>query len=240
MKKRKNAKLQNVEYHVRSSVGSNFRDIILGGQDGIVNVLGVVLAIAAATNEARVVIIAGIAANLAESLSMAAVAYTSTKAYNQYYYSELQREKREVKEIPQQETKEIYDIYYRKGFRGDLLHKIVKKITSSKKLWINTMMTDELNLSKEQLVNPFKSALVVGVSALIGSTIPLLPFFFTSVKIGIITSLIASTVALFLTGALKAKFTIGNWLKNGIEMAIIGMLTALLGYGIGLLLGKIF
>jgi len=238
MKKRK-VKPNDVEYHIHSSVGSNFRDIILGGQDGIVNVLGVVLAIAAATNEVKVVIIAGIAANLAESLSMAAVAYTSTKAYNQYYYSELQREKREVKEVPQQETREIYDIYYRKGFRGDLLHKIVKKITSSKKLWISTMMTDELQLSKEQLVNPYKSALIVGISALIGSTIPLLPFFFTSIKIGIISSLIASTLALFLTGALKAKFTIGNWLKNGIEMAVIGMVTALLGYGIGLLLGKI-
>ncbi len=232
-------KKRSVEHHLKSSVGSNFREVILGGQDGVVNVLGVVLAIAAATNEARVVIIAGIAANLAESLSMAAVAYTSTKADNQYYNSEYQREKKEVKEIPEQEKKEIYQIYHKKGFRGELLNKIVAKITSSKKLWIQTMMTDELKLSSELLVNPLKSALVVGLSALIGSTIPLLPFFLVSIKSGIILSLIFSTLALFITGALKAKFTIGNWLKNGVEMALIGIITALCGYGIGLLLGKL-
>jgi len=234
MKKRK------VESHVRSSVGSNFRDVILGGQDGVVNVLGVVLAIAAATNETKVVIIAGIAANLAESLSMAAVAYTSTKAYNQYYQAELEREKREVEEVPEQEKKEIQQIYHKKGFRGKALRQIVAQITSSKRLWVDTMMTDELKLSEEQVVNPLKSALVVGLSALVGSTIPLLPFFFFSVNVSIILSLIASTIALFLTGALKAKYTIGSWLKSGIEMALIGMITALLSYGIGVILGKVF
>lgn len=228
------------EPHAQNSVGSNVRDIILGGQDGLVNVLGVVLAVAAATNEARVVIIAGIAANLAESLSMAAVAYTSTKAYNQYYFSEFEREKREIEEIPHEEKKEIYDIYYQKGFRGTLLKQIVTKITSSKDLWLETMMTDELKLSRDQLGKPLKSALIVGVAAVVGSTIPLIPFFLLSVKQGIVTALVVSTLTLFLTGVLKAKFTIGSWLKNGVEMAIIGMVTALAGYGIGVLLGSVF
>ncbi|MBI2102787.1 VIT1/CCC1 transporter family protein [Candidatus Woesearchaeota archaeon] len=223
-----------------NSLGSQFRDIILGGQDGVVNVLGVVLAIAAATNETRVIIIAGIAANLAESLSMAAVAYTSTKAYNQYYYSERERERREIKEIPNEERREIYKIYQRKGFRGKLLDQIVTKITSSKRLWLETMMTEELNLSTRQIGGPIHSAFVVGISSIIGSTIPLLPFFFVSVQMGILISLVASTIALFLTGAIKAKFTIGSWLKNGLEMAIIGIVTALVGYGIGAVLGQVF
>lgn len=222
------------------SLGSQFRDIILGGQDGVVNVLGVVLAIAAATNEARVVIIAGLAANLAESLSMAAVAYTSTKAYNQYYFSELEREKKEIRNLPEEERREIQDIYHRKGFRGRSLSEIVKKITSSRKLWLQTMMTEELNLSARQLGGPVQSAVVVGVSAVVGSTIPLLPFFFVSVENGIMLSLAASTAALFATGAVKAKLTIGSWLKNGLEMAVIGIITALLGYGIGVVLGKVF
>ena len=225
---------------LRNNLGSKFKDIILGGQDGVVNVLGVVLAIAAATNESRVIIIAGIAANLAESLSMGAVVYTSTKAYSRYYYSELAREEKEMEEAPHLEREEIREIYYHKGFRGDLLNKIVRKITSSKKIWLETMMTEELKLSSEQLQNPLKSALIVGISALVGSTIPLLPFFFVSVKTGIILSLIFSTIALFSTGAINAKLTIGSWLKNGMEMAVIGMITAIIGYGIGILLGKVF
>lgn len=224
---------------MKSSVGSTFHDIILGGQDGLVNVLGVILAMAAATNEARIVIIAGIAANLAESLSMAAVAYTSTKAYNQYYDAQAAKEKREIKEVPRQERKEIYEIYYRKGFRGRLLGKIVEKITSSKKLWLKTVMTDELKLADGMVVNPLHSALIVGVAAIVGSTIPLLPFFFVSIGVSVWISLVLSTMALFITGAMKAKYTMGSWMRNGMEMAVIGMVTALVGYGLGLLLGKV-
>lgn len=229
-----------VEPHKRSSIGSTFHDIILGGQDGLVNVLGVILAMAAATNEVRIVIIAGIAANLAESLSMASVAYTSTKAYNQYYEAQVLKEKREIKEVPGQERKEVHDIYYKKGFRGRLLGQIVGKITSSKKLWLKTVMTDELNLSSGLLINPVHSAVIVGVAAIVGSTIPLLPFFFFSVGMSIWMSLVLSTVALFITGAVKAKYTVGSWMRNGVEMAVIGMVTALVGYGLGLLLGRLF
>ncbi|MBI4151547.1 VIT1/CCC1 transporter family protein [Candidatus Woesearchaeota archaeon] len=223
-----------------NSLGSMFHDIILGGQDGVVNVLGVVLAIAAATNETRVVIIAGLAANFAESLSMAAVAYTSTKAYKQYYSSELERERKEIETVPDEERREVRVIFLRKGFKGKLLDQIVKKITSSKKLWLETMMTEELKLSSQELRQPLRSAFIVGISSVTGSIIPLLPFFFVSIKMGIILSLIFSTIALFTTGAIKAKLTIGDWLQNGLEMAGIGILTALLGYGIGAFLGRVF
>lgn len=228
------------KYHIGAKLGANFRDIILGGQDGVVNVLGVVLAIAAATNDVKIVIIAGVAANLAESLSMAAVAYTSTKADVQYYNSQLDTERREIEEIPNEERKEIYDIYHKKGFRGELLNKIVKKITSSKKLWIQTMMTDELGLSSRPPEHPLRAAAIVGFASLIGSTIPLLPFLFLPVKMAVIVAVIASTIALFVTGALKAKFTIGGWFKNGLEMSAIGILTAFIGYAIGSWLGTVF
>lgn len=231
---------QEESYHTKSKIGVNFKNIILGGQDGVVNVLGVALAIAAATNETKIVIISGIAANIAESLSMAAVAYTSTKAERQYYNSQLAAENLEILEIPKQEKKEVYDIYHKKGFRGELLKKIVKKIVSSKKLWVQTMMTDELGLASKPPEHPARAAAIVGFASLIGSTIPIIPFFFVSVKAGIIASVILSTIALFITGALKAKFTIGSWLKNGFEMSAIGILTAIVSYFIGIGLGKIF
>ena len=136
---------QNVEkLHRASSTGYNLRDVILGGQDGLVNVLGIILAVATAVSDVRIVLIAGLAAAFAESVSMAAVAYTSTKAARDFYRSELEREKREMKEMPLQETREIRQIYARKGFSGPLLSAIVKKITSNKKLWLKTMMEEEL------------------------------------------------------------------------------------------------
>jgi VIT1/CCC1 family predicted Fe2+/Mn2+ transporter len=217
--------------------GYKLRDIILGGQDGLVNVLGVILAVATATQDTRIVIIAGLAATFAESISMAAVAYTSSKSMKDYYNSQLEKEKKEINEMPDAERKEIYQIYKRKGFSGYVLNAIVRKITSNKKLWLRTMMEEELHLNKDEYDNPGKDALIVGFSAIIGSIIPLIPFIIMDVNTGIVTSILFSTVILFITGAVKNKITIGNPIRGGIEIAVIGMAAALIGYGLGAVLG---
>ena len=225
--------------HDHYGSGSNLKNIILGGQDGLVNVLGVILGVAAATFDTRIIIIAGLAATFAESISMAAVAYTSTKASLSYYLSQLKHEEQEIKDIPKLEKKEIYDIYYKKGFRGKILNEIVKKITGNKKTWLQTMMIEELGMLPSEYENPKKSAFIVGYRAIIGSLIPLLPFFFLPVSISIIVALLASALALFITGMIKAKLTVGNEFRSGLEMLIIGMLAALAGYLIGYFFGKI-
>ena len=219
-----------VEQHNKGA--SMFKDFILGGQDGLVNVLGIILGLAIGTGDIKVVIIGGLAATFAESVSMGAVAYTSTKAEEDFYYKQEEIEKKEIEKIPDRETKEIYDIYYDKGFRGKLLTDIVKKITSDKKMWLDVMMKDELGLSNK-FTNPIKSAIIVFLAALIGSLIPLTAFFFLPLNLAIISALILSTIALFLTGALEAKLTVGNWLYKGIQLMIIGMTAALVGFAVG-------
>jgi len=228
------------EPHAKSSVGLDLRDMILGGQDGLVNVLGVILAVASATNSTKIVLISGLAATFAESISMAAVGYTSSKAAKSFYESEQEREKREMKDVPQIERQEIRDIYYQKGFRGKVLDSIVRHITSNNKLWLKTMMEEELKLNKGEWEKPWRNALVIGIAAVIGSIIPLFPFFFLSVKAGIITVIILSAIVLFISGYLKTKITIGNPVKGGLEMAAIGMFAALAGYGIGAIMGAAF
>lgn len=222
--------------HKATSTGYNLRDIILGGQDGLVNVLGVILAVATAVSDVKIVIIAGLAATFAESISMAAVAYTSTKAARDFYRSELQREKREMREVPQMEVREIRTIYMRKGFAGPLLNAIVKKITSNKRLWLRTMMEEELHLYPDEYKNPAKDAAIVGVAAVIGSLVPLIPFFFLPISKAVIGAILLSVLVLFATGYIKGKITIRP-LRSGIEMAVIGMAAALAGYAIGAALG---
>jgi len=219
--------------------GVMLRNLILGGQDGLVNVLGLVLGVAAATQDTRLILIAGLAGTFAESISMAAVAYTSSKAARDFYYSELERERREMEETPLLEIEEIEDIYKDKGFKGQLLKDVVKKITSNKKVWLETMMTEELRLFPDEWETPGKDAWVVGLSAVVGSFIPLLPFFFVPVQPAIFWAIVISALTLFITGAYKAKITIGNPLKAGFEMTIIGMAAALIGFLIGYVLGII-
>ena len=221
---------------------SNIRDFILGFQDGLVNTLGLVLGVASAVHEARIVLISGLVTTFAESVSMAAVAYTSTKAAKEFYDSQLEKEKREIEEIPHMEVQEIRDIYSKKGFKGKQLEGIVKKITSDKKLWLETMMAEELKIFPEDYEKPVKSAFVVGISAVVGSLIPVVPFFFLflEVKSSMIIALALSVIALFVVGSIKAKVTIGNWKKSGLEMAIIGTVAALVGYAVGSLLGVVY
>ncbi len=210
-------------------------DIILGGQDGLVNTLGVILGVAAASQETRIVLAAGLAATFAESISMAAVAYTSKIAERDYYKSELEREKREMKEVPAMEKDEIREIYRRKGFKGRLLEEITEVITSDDKVWLETMMQEELNLQPVLNKRVIAATFFVGISALIGAFIPLVPFIFLPIDYGIYVSIFFSALALFIVGAVKAKMTIGNWGKSGIELMFIGIISALIGYYVGLL-----
>jgi predicted membrane protein (TIGR00267 family) len=211
-------------------------DVILGGQDGLVNVLGVILGIAAATGDPRIVVVAGLAATFAESVSMGAVAYTSTVADADFYESEREREYRHILEVPNLEQQEIRQIYARKGFGGDLLERIVQTITANKDVWVAVMMAEEHQLTPTDRGKALRSAFVVGVAAVVGSLIPLVPFFFLPVGIGIPTSVAISALVLFVVGVYKARLTVGNPGKSGLEMAVIGTVSALVGYAVGVLL----
>jgi len=215
----------------------NLPEIILGGQDGLVNVLGVILGVAAATTNTQIIIVAGMAATFAESFSMAAVAYTSKLAEADYYQSEYEREKWEIENYPEGEREEIKALYKSYGFKGNVLDEIITRITANKDIWLRVMMEQELKLELVNRRKAIPAAVTVGLSALAGSFIPLIPFLLLPVGTAILGAIIATSIVLFIAGYYKAKMTIGrSFVKMGLEMMIIGMLAA----GVGYLVGSIF
>ena len=119
-------------YHAQTDPhlhGTSLAQLILGGQDGVVNVLGVLLGVSAAGGGSRIVVAAGLATAFAGALSMAAVAYTSALAQADVYRSEREREYRHVRAVPTLERAEVRDIYARQGFTGAMLERIVDTIT---------------------------------------------------------------------------------------------------------------
>ena len=110
------------------------------------NVLGVILGVAAATHDPRIILVAGLAATFAESVSMGAVAYTSTLADADFYESERNREYRHIQEVPHLEVSEVREIYKNKGFEGELLDRIVETITANEDVWVAVMMAEEHRL----------------------------------------------------------------------------------------------
>ena len=215
---------------------SGLSDFILGAQDGLVNVLGVVLGIAAATNDARIVLVAGLATTFAESISMGAVAFTTTLADADLYQSEREREYRHIIEAPNLEIKEIRDIYASKGFRGELLERIVGTITANQDVWVAVMMAEEHQLAPIDRRTAVRAALVVGISAILGSLVPLFPFMLWSVSTSMWLSVLVTALVLFAIGAYKARMTVGRPMKSGLEMAVIGTVSALAGYLVGIIL----
>ncbi|MGB8251785.1 MAG: VIT1/CCC1 transporter family protein [Anaerolineaceae bacterium] len=227
---------EDLRYHLLHDPhrqSSGLSDIILGGQDGLVNVLGVILGVAAATSDPRIVMVAGLAATFAESVSMGAVAYTSTLADADYYEAERAREFRHISEVPHLEKDEIREIYINKGFKGELLDHIVETITANEDVWVAVMMSEEHQLSPTDRRQAIKSGLVVCLAALIGSLIPLAPIALLPVAHSMWVAVVITALVLFFVGAYKARTMVGHPGKSGLEMAVIGTLSALVGYAVG-------
>ena len=209
------------------------RDVILGGQDGLVNILGIILGVIAGGGSRAVLLAAGFAAAFTESISMGAVGYTSAVAERDYYQAERDRESAEIDTTPEAERQEIRDIYAAKGFAGDLLDRVVDTITANRQSWLSTMMDEELHLQPVQTPDIFRSAIVITIATLIGHLIPLLPFAWLPRTTALILAIVLSALVLFGVGVYSSVTLVGDWRKNGLKMVAIGLGAAAVGFLIG-------
>jgi vacuolar iron transporter family protein len=213
------------------------RDVILGGQDGLVNILGIILGVIAAGGSKTVLLATGFAAAITESISMGAVGYTSAVSERDYYQAEQAREAEEIDATPEAERQEIRDIYAAKGFAGDLLERVVETITANRDRWLATMMDEELHLQPVQAPDILRSAVVITIATLIGHLIPLLPFAWMSRTPALITAIVLSALVLFGVGFYSAVTLVGDWRKKGLQMVAIGLGAAAIGFLIGRVFG---
>jgi VIT1/CCC1 family predicted Fe2+/Mn2+ transporter len=215
---------------------NSLRDVILGGQDGLVNILGIILGVIAGGGSRTVLLSAGFAAAITESISMGAVGYTSTVSQRDYYEAERAKELDEIERIPEAERQEIREIYATKGFSGDLLERVVDTITANRDAWLSTMMDEELHLQPVQQSDILRSSVIITVATLIGHLIPLLPFVVLARTPALVVAIVLSAIALFGVGVYSAVTLVGNWRKSGLKMVVIGLGAA----GVGFLIGRLF
>jgi predicted membrane protein (TIGR00267 family) len=215
------------------SAKNSLRDVILDGQDGLVNMLGIALGVVAAGGSSHVLVVTGIAAAITESISMGAVAYTSFGSDRDFYLAEKKREQNEISSRPEEERAEIREIYAAKGFGGQLLDDVVSTITSNRETWVSTMMDEELHLQPVKQQSLLRSAVIVTVATLIGHLIPLVPFIVVARTPAIVAAIALSAVTLFAVGVYAAKSLIGDWRKSGLQMVAIGLGAAAVGFLIG-------
>jgi vacuolar iron transporter family protein len=209
------------------------RDVILGGQDGLVNILGIILGVIAGGGSKTVLLATGFAAAFTESVSMGAVGYTSALSERDYYAAERAREEAEIDTTAEAERQEIRDIYAGKGFSGDLLDRVVDTITANRDAWLTTMMDEELHLQPVKSADILRSASLITLATLVGHLIPLLPFVWLPRSTALITAFILSAAVLFGVGTYSALTLVGDWRKKGLQMVVIGLGAAAIGFLIG-------
>jgi predicted membrane protein (TIGR00267 family) len=208
-------------------------DLVLGAQDGVVNTLGVVLGVSAATSDARVVLATGLAAAAAESISMAAVAYTSSLARGDLYRAEREREYRHVDTTPLVEREEVRALFVKRGFSGELLERAVDTVCSDRDVWVSMMMSEEHALGDVDRRASLRSAAVVGIASILGSVVPVLPFAGLEGGAAKALALALGVVLLVALGVFKAKLTTGSPARSGLGLAAIGIASALAGFAVG-------
>jgi VIT1/CCC1 family predicted Fe2+/Mn2+ transporter len=221
------------ESHHRTN---SLRDVILGGQDGLVNILGIVLGVIAGGGSTTVLLTAGFAAAITESISMGAVGYTSAVSQRDYYHAEQAREAADITANPEAERQEIRDIYAAKGFTAPLLEQVVDTITANRNQWLASMMDEQLHLQPVETPDIMRSAFVIFIATLLGHLIPLIPFVWMPRTPALVLAIVLSALVLFGVGVYSAVTLVGSWWRSGARMAVIGLGAA----GVGFLIGHLF
>ncbi|MEM3065184.1 MAG: VIT1/CCC1 transporter family protein [Candidatus Nitrosotenuis sp.] len=222
---------RHTEPHLTESSG--VRDFVFGFGDGINTSLGIAAGVGGADVSSSIIILAALVGMFTGAKAMAVQNYLAVKAHRELLKSEIAREEWEIENKPELERKEIEDIYKAKGFSGKDLEMIVNKITSDKKVWLDTMLTEELKLNVEVVGSPLKSAFRMFGAFLVGGILPIIPFFFLHGYVPLAIAVGISLSASFIVGAIKSRLAQTNIIKGGLEMAGLGTGIALVGFGIG-------
>jgi VIT1/CCC1 family predicted Fe2+/Mn2+ transporter len=185
-----------------------------------------------------IILILGFANLFADGFSMAAANYQASKARNEYIQMKRKQEEWEIDHLEEREKDEIRDIYRKKGFKDELLEEVVRTITSRRKVWVDTMMKEELGLIEYE-----KRPLDGSISTFFGfnliGLIPLIPFMmFMAMRIDsnsdafyYSTLFVLSTF--FIVGIIKGTVVKKSKIKSGLFTLIIGGVAALIAHMIG-------
>jgi vacuolar iron transporter family protein len=219
------------------------REFVYGGIDGAVTTFAVVAGGFGANLDAGILIILGLANLLADGFSMSVGAYLSAKSERDNYDKHEKIEYWEIENLPEIEREEIAEIYKQKGFKGELLDKIVDHICSDKDLWVAEMMKDELGMMRDSK-SPFKIGLATLISFILVGFIPLMvylwDFFFpTDLNIFLWTSILTG-LAFLIVGWLKGIVNQTSRLRSISETVALGLLAAVVAYYVGDILESFF
>ncbi|WP_410655923.1 VIT family protein [Amycolatopsis sp. lyj-112] len=208
---------------------------VLGANDGIVSVAGIVVGVAGATTDSTTIATAGIAGLVAGALSMAGGEYVSVSTQRDTERAQLRLEKQELKEMPEAEERELAEIYEDKGLSADLAADVARELTEKDALQAHAEA--ELGIDPGNLTSPWQAAWASLVAFTVGALLPLLSIVWTPTSARVWACASAVVVGLVLTGFVSAKLGDARRGRAIARNVGVGALTMVVTYFVGVLFG---
>ena len=215
------------------TAGETVRDIVIGMSDGLTVPFALaagLTGLAAAT--AGIIVTAGLAEIAAGSIAMGLGGYLAAKSDAEHYAKEREREKLEVKEIPEEEMREVAEVFHSYGLTAAESDPIVEALAKHPKKWVDFMMRFELGLEKPDPKRALVSALTIAASYMAGGLIPLAPYIASAfikqanIRMALFYSVAVTLLALLVFGFIKGHYTGTRPVRSALQTALIGSLAA--------------
>jgi vacuolar iron transporter family protein len=213
--------------------GSWISGAIYGANDGLAAVFGIVTGVSGATGGSSFVLTAGLAGAVASALSMATGAFLAERSEAEVVAANVERERQEIAEHPEEEKEELSLFYQLKGVEPAMADELAERLAQEPDAMLKALATEEFGVS-EHPGNPTQAAIAAGLSTGVGAIIPVIPFIFWTGTKAIVAAAIVSLIAHFLVGAAKSLVTLRTWWSAGLEMTLAGVIVGGATYLVGL------
>lgn len=235
--KKKQQYQEEEEFHLSSTTAKLnwLRASVLGANDGIVSIAGLVVGVAGATDNAGLILATGIAGIIAGAISMAAGEYVSVSSSRDTEKALLRKEEYELKHHPEAELEELIAIYERKGLSARTATLVARELTAKDAFAAH--VDAELNINPDDLTNPWHAAVASAVSFFIGALIPIAAIIIAPAAIKVPFTFGAVIFALIITGYVSAKIGGAHVLRAVLRVVAGGVLAMAITYGVGKLFG---
>jgi VIT1/CCC1 family predicted Fe2+/Mn2+ transporter len=226
----------------KTGAGGFLRNVVYGFNDGLTAnfglVAGVLGASVAGSAQYHHVIVAGVAGLIADALSMGSSGYLAAQSEREVYAHEIAMERDEVAMMPEIERDELALIYEAKGMDRESAFRIATQVMSDPEKMLAEQVQEELGIS-ESATSPFREAWITGVATAIGALIPVLPFFMFAGRTAAIVAFAIAMLSHWLVGAARSVFTGRSVFRSGLDMFVVGLGVAVVGYYVGEWVGRL-
>jgi vacuolar iron transporter family protein len=227
-------RIAELEGRHRAVGGNALRAAVLGANDGLLSNFSLVMGIAGANMSNKSVLITGVAGLLAGACSMALGEWLSVQSARELYERQIEVERQELAEVPEEEAEELALIYQAKGLSEDEAKKLAGRLIGDKSQALDTLAREELGVDPQELGgSAWTAASTSFILFAIGAVIPVIPFLFLSGNPAVILSAVVSATALFAIGAGITLLTGRNVFYSGFRQVFLGLLAATITFALG-------